>query len=327
MAGAGVNFVLRYVDMFLQVENLYNRIREDRRDNNCKTTILADIVSIGIEMAADQVFNLKNRGDLKTVECATRILAFLSSIHDAIKHRTSWPITDLLVHSFSLLRALCERKEIIASERLSLTSEERSKLAKELEKRGDILQDPETLANQVKIYGKAKIVARIAETVERIYEDSLHCDVIYGRFTPYTISLPGFGSGGGGSVVPTAVPSHGGGGGGGGAPIDDPYGPIDVASRPVIIDIMEADSVLQRHVCPITMRAIRKAAQCQCPHRHIFEKTALIDWMNIHHDCPTSRLPLHCVESNPVIQRIIDERLTHYNDVIARAIQTEVDNS
>lgn len=172
----------------------------------------------------------------------------------------------------------------------------------------DRLQNAEAsrpYADVVEIMAKTGLVSRTGDKVVQTYQ------AVYNQFM---------------GVAPAPV---------GGMPPVIAVAPAVVVPDPLDVDLTQLtyiptalhnDTVFSKYTCAITLLPIRDPVQDPTtgPHaKTLYERSALVQWLNVHHTSPTTHAPLyvHQLVSAVALKMLIDARLQFHNLRIQQAIQ------
>ncbi|MEI8124892.1 MAG: U-box domain-containing protein [Parachlamydiaceae bacterium] len=107
--------------------------------------------------------------------------------------------------------------------------------------------------------------------------------------------------------------------------IADPLS-VNLLSLPYIPEALHNDPIFKKYPCSIMQAPIRYPLKDPRGVGHLYEASVIRQWLSINRTCPLTRQPLSMEElvEVPMLQRIIDERLTHYQNDINAAIRAGI---
>lgn len=95
-----------------------------------------------------------------------------------------------------------------------------------------------------------------------------------------------------------------------------PRDPFDLVALNQIPEELHGDPALAQYICPITQVPIRFPVGDPTTGRHIYEHSAIVEWINGHHNSPMSRQPLavNQLVPKPATLALINARLTFHSN-------------
>lgn len=89
---------------------------------------------------------------------------------------------------------------------------------------------------------------------------------------------------------------------------------LNAANHPRIPLLLHEDDVFRAFICPITQEPIRDPVLDPTNGQTLYERHAILAWLNVDHISPTTRQPLEAADllEAPAIRAIIDRRLQHH---------------
>ena len=107
--------------------------------------------------------------------------------------------------------------------------------------------------------------------------------------------------------------------------IADPLS-VNLLSLSYIPEALHNDRTFKKFICPITHAPIRHPLKSPHDVGRLYEASSIRKWLSRNNVCPLTMQPLSVEEliEVPVLQRIIDERLTHYQEDINAAIKAGI---
>lgn len=103
---------------------------------------------------------------------------------------------------------------------------------------------------------------------------------------------------------------------------------INLVDLPFIPQGLHNDAIFSRFQCPITLIPIRDPVGD--PNGvTVYERTAIVDWINAHGNSPMTRQPLHVNQlvPRPMLRALIDQRLAMHQQLMQQAVQAGLANA
>jgi len=102
--------------------------------------------------------------------------------------------------------------------------------------------------------------------------------------------------------------------------------PLDLLSHDVIAQELQRDPIFMEYVCPITQEPVRHPIKDPVSGT-VYEKSAIIEWLSDHQTSPITRqrLRVRDLVACPDVETIINNRLMHFQRLIARAATAEIE--
>jgi len=89
---------------------------------------------------------------------------------------------------------------------------------------------------------------------------------------------------------------------------------LDFQRCPRIPNVLHNDDIFRRFICPITHHPIRDPVRDPINNQTLYERSAIVNWLSVHHHSPMTRRPLEANQliEAPGVKAVIDQRLDYH---------------